>query len=142
MRTPSGPPRAGKTRHSAGAADDLFYPCPLFPAEDGGPQVVDAPGVAGAADRYMSAAFQFMNSQIHRVEVKPQKFRDSPLADSDGGSLVGIPCQQPVDATGGRREAAVAENGIGHAGVLFRRHVFGISVHFVFGFSEHVIDIS
>jgi hypothetical protein len=55
----------------------------------------------------MSAAFQFMNGQIHRVEVKPQELRDSPLADSDGGSLVGILRQQPVDTTGGRREAGV-----------------------------------
>jgi len=60
-----------KQRQPTGAANDLFHARALLLAKYGRPQVVDAPGVAGTANRYMSPAFQFMNSHIHRVNMKP-----------------------------------------------------------------------
>src|ERR1035441_6145152 len=72
--------------------------------------MVDAPRLAGSSDRNVPELFEFVDGHIHRFEVNTQKPRNPALPDLDRGPLIGIPRQNAVNATGGCRQALVAEH--------------------------------
>ena len=95
--------------------------------------------LAATPNSDVAAGFQLMQRYIHRFDVKSQELRNPPLTDPDRGALVGVPCQHPVNAARGHRQAMVKKNGLRHPSIFLGIALFGFSVHFLFGFSVHVI---
>jgi hypothetical protein len=102
--------------------------------------VVGPPIPAGARNRDMVARFELMQRHIHGLRVNFQEFRYPPLPDLHGGPLVRIPSQHSVNTAGSDRQPVVEKNRIRRARVIFRIALFGFSVHFLSGFSVHVIE--